>query len=120
MRDIQMVLERWGVWSRHRYETDYSPIAAGFKGLLPSAASSGNSCTDSDALIVDACVGRLKLKRPDEYALLEDHYIKGVSKRQIAKKAGCDEKLVRIRFQLAEGFIEGCLSMLEVKLEMDE
>ncbi|HAP2506517.1 TPA: antitermination protein Q, partial [Escherichia coli] len=29
------------------------------------------------------------------------------------------EKLIRIEIQMAEGFIDGCLSMLDVKLEMD-
>ncbi len=36
MRDIQMVLERWGAWAASDSSgVDYSPIAAGFKGLLP-------------------------------------------------------------------------------------
>jgi len=118
MRDIQLILERWGAWSRHRYETDYSPIAAGFKGLLPERACA-TSCTDSDAMIVDSCVGRLKQKRPEEYRLIKDHYIKDIPKRQMAKKYRCDEKNIRIKLQLAEGFIEGCLSILEVKLEME-
>ncbi|EOM9823858.1 antiterminator Q family protein, partial [Escherichia coli] len=30
-----------------------------------------------------------------------------------------DEKLIRIEIQMAEGFIDGCLSMLDVKLEME-
>ncbi|WP_426817905.1 antiterminator Q family protein [Winslowiella sp. 2C04] len=118
MRDIQLVLERWGVWSRSRPEGDYSSIAAGFKGLIPQGASE-QSCTDDDALIIDACVGRLKQKRPEEHALLFSHYVKGVSKRALAKSSRCDEKLIRIKFQLAEGFIDGCLSMLDVRLDSD-
>lgn len=118
MRDIQLVLERWGVWSRSRPEMGYSPIAAGFKGLLPQE-SGGQSCTDNDALIIDSCVGRLKQRRPDEHALIEEHYIKGVSKRQLARRYQCDEKLIRIKFSMAEGFVEGCLSMLDVRLESD-
>ena len=118
MRDIQLVLERWGVWSRHRYEMEFSPIAAGFKGLLPESASS-ISCTDSDAMIIDSCVGKLKQKRPDEWEFIHDHYIKDIPKRQIAKKYRCDEKMIRIKLQMAEGFIEGCLSMLDVRLEME-
>lgn len=118
MRDIQQVLERWGTWSRHRYETDYSPIAAGFKGLLPESAG-GDSCTDNDAMIVDSCVGRLKQKRPDEHQLVEEHYIQGISKRHLARKHKCDEKLIRVKLNMAEGFVEGCLAMLEVRLEMD-
>ncbi|MCU5775209.1 antiterminator Q family protein [Winslowiella arboricola] len=118
MRDIQLVLERWGVWSRSRPEGDYSPIAAGFKGLLVQSGGA-HSCTDNDASIVDACVGRLKQKRPDEHELIEDHYIKGISKRQLARKHKCDEKLIRIKFSMAEGFVDGCLAMLDISLEMD-
>lgn len=118
MRDIQLVLERWGVWSRQREETGYSAIAAGFKGLLPESPSNP-SCCDDDALVVDSCVGRLKQKRPDEHDILFDHYVKGISKRQIGRKLKCDEKMIRVQLQMAEGFIDGCLSMLNVRLEMD-
>lgn len=118
MRDIQMVLERWGVWSRHHYETDYSSIAAGFKGLLPQDASA-MSCSDNDAMIIDSCVARLKIKRPEEHKLIEEHYLKGMSKRKIAKLYQRDEKLIRIKLQMGEGFVEGCLSMLDIKLEME-
>ena len=118
MRDIKFVLELWGVWSRHRYEMEYSTIAAGFKGLLPES-SKLNCCTDSDAMIIDACVAKLKQKRPDEYELIEAYYIKGISKRKIAKKWLKDEKIIRIKLQLAEGFVDGCLAILDVKLEMD-
>ncbi|MEN4913109.1 antiterminator Q family protein [Erwinia amylovora] len=121
MRDIQLILERWGNWSKHRIESDvgYSAIAAGFEGLLPEN-STGMSCTENDALIIDACVGRLKQKRPDEYALLSDHYIKDISKRALGRKLKLSEGMIRIKFQMAEGFIEGCLSMLDVRLEMED
>lgn len=120
MRDIQMVLERWGNWSKHRIETEvgYSPIAAGFKGLVPEN-SSMPMCTEDDALIIDSCLAKLKLKRPDEYELIFDHYVKNVSKRSIGRRLKLSEGMVRIKFQMAEGFIEGCLSMLDIKLEMD-
>ncbi len=35
MRDIQMVLERWGWAASDSSGVDYSPIAAGFKGIFP-------------------------------------------------------------------------------------
>ena len=115
MRDIQQILEQWGIWSRQRLEMDYSPVAAGFKGLLPDTRPNA-SCTDADALIVDSCVGRLKQKRPDEYELLTAYYIKGVPKRQVAKRLKCDEKIIRIKMQMAEGFVEGCLAIMAVEL----
>ena len=35
MRDIQIILERWGAWAASDSSgVDYSPMA-GFKGLLP-------------------------------------------------------------------------------------
>lgn len=121
MRNIQMVLERWGNWSKHKIETEvgYSPIAAGFKGLLPDGGVN-SMCTEGDAMIIDSCLARLKLKRPDEYTLIFDHYVKDMSKRAIARRLRLSEGMIRIKFQMAEGFIDGCLSMLDIKLEMDD
>lgn len=120
MRDIQKVLVRWGNWSKYKVESEvgYAPIAAGFKGLLPQKAQ-GEICTEDDAMIIDSCMGKLKLKRPEEYALLFDHYVKDVPKRAIGRKLKQSEGMIRIKFQMAEGFIDGCLSMLDVELEMD-
>ncbi|MFQ6285529.1 antiterminator Q family protein [Yersinia enterocolitica] len=116
MRDIQLVLERWGGWAASDNNgVDYSPIAAGFKGLLPSSSGSRLSCNDDDGLIVDSCVARLKQLRPDEYTLLVEYYVFNQSKRSIARYLKKDEKLIRISIQLAEGFIEGCLSNLDFR-----
>lgn len=48
-----------------------------------------------------------------------DHYIKDISKRALVRKLKRSEGMIRIKFQMAEGFIDGCLSMLDVRLEMD-
>lgn len=120
MRDIQMILERWGAWAASDNSgVDYSPIAAGFKGLLPYTSKKRLACSDSDALIIEGCLARLKQKRPYEHSLLVAHYLYRISKRKIAKAHGKDEKLIRIEIQLAEGFIDGCLSMLDLTLDLD-
>ncbi len=120
MRDMSQVLERWAGWAKSDHSSvDYSPIAAGFKGLLPQNSKNILSCSDNDGLIIEGCMARLKAKRPEEHAVLVVHYLYGVSKRKIARQARKDEKLIRIEIQLAEGFIEGCLSMLDFKLDMD-
>lgn len=63
MRDIQMVLDRWGAWAASDSSgVDYSPIAAGFKGLLPYTSKTRQACSDSDALILEGCLARLKQK----------------------------------------------------------
>ncbi|HGY3069812.1 TPA: antiterminator Q family protein, partial [Enterobacter hormaechei] len=38
---------------------------------------------------------------------------------KIAKARKKDEKLIRIEIQMAEGFIDGCLSMLDIRLECE-
>ncbi|WP_049294053.1 antiterminator Q family protein [Franconibacter helveticus] len=120
MRDIQKVLERWGGWAASDSSgVDYSPIAAGFKGLLPQTSKSRLSCSDGDALIIEGCLARLKHRKPYEHSLLVAHYLYGISKRSIARARKKDEKLIRIEIQMAEGFIDGCLAMLEITLDMD-
>ncbi|QEW32001.1 antitermination protein Q [Erwinia billingiae] len=120
MRDIQLVLERWGGWAASEGAgVNYSSIAAGFKGLLLQTMPSRAACSDGDGLIIDGCLARLRLKKPYEYRLLVDHYLCGLSKRKIAKLNRKDERMIRIEIQMAEGFIEGCLSMLDVVLDMD-
>ncbi|MBZ7597506.1 DUF1133 family protein, partial [Klebsiella variicola] len=113
MRDISLVLERWGAWAAMDSSgVDYSHIAAGFKGLLPQTSKTRLCCSDDDALIIEGCMARLRDRKPYEYSLLVAHYLYGISKRKIAKARKKDEKLIRIEIQMAEGFIDGCLSIL--------
>ncbi|WP_145561137.1 antiterminator Q family protein [Yersinia mollaretii] len=122
MRDIQLVLERWGAWAASDNSgVDYSHIAAGFKGLLPYGSSSRRSCTDNDGILIDAAVGRLKKAgRGEEYDLIEQHYKRGISKSAIARKHKCSEGKIRLKLMLAETFVDACLIMAGAELEMDE
>ncbi|HCR0216508.1 TPA: antitermination protein Q [Klebsiella aerogenes] len=121
MRDMQKVLDLWGAWANSEAcDIDYSPIAAGFKGLLPQTSRTRIMCTDNDGLIIEGCLAQLMKRKPYEHSLLVAHYLYGISKRKLAKARKKDEKLIRIEIQMAEGFIDGCLAMLDVRLEMDE
>nr|DAM07928.1 MAG TPA: antitermination protein Q [Bacteriophage sp.] len=122
MRDIQMVLERWGVWAASDSSgVDYSPIAAGFKGLLPSNSKSRPMCCDNDGIIIDAAIGMLKKSgRETELELVMLHYMYDVSKSTIARWKKCSEGKIRNNLMIAETFIDACLIMAGVKLEMDE
>ncbi|WP_454889357.1 antiterminator Q family protein [Serratia quinivorans] len=51
--------------------------------------------------------------------LLEWNYIHRISVRNMGTKLGISHTLVLKRLQAAEGFIDGCLAMLNVQLEMD-
>ncbi|PHM23289.1 antiterminator Q family protein [Xenorhabdus budapestensis] len=111
--DIHYLLERWGAWAAaDNSGVDWSPIAAGFKGLLPSTNKSRPQCTDDEGIMVDGCVARLKKHRPDEYELLILHYVYGVSLRKIAKRRKCSDGTVRKDIQTAMGFIEGAACMI--------
>lgn len=117
MRDMSLVLECWAGWAKTESSgVNYSPIAAGFKGLLPQTSKLGPTCSDDDGLIIEACLAKLKSKRPDEYDVLIKYYLYGISKRKIARSIKCDEKQIRIKLQMAEGFIDGCLSWQDVKI----
>ena len=120
MRDIQLVLERWGQWAKDNSGVDYSPIAAGFKGLLPDTSKTKPSCCDDDGLLVDGAVGRLKKVRDEkELGVIMLHYRYGISKSAIARRWKVSEGSVRQKLMMAESFIEGCLAMTDATLEMD-
>ncbi|QCA04098.1 DUF968 domain-containing protein [Pantoea vagans] len=121
MRDMSQVLERWAGWAKSESRNiGYPTIAAGFKGLLPQDSKLTLRCSDEDGLIIEGCLSRLKARRPDEHALIVMYYFFNISKRTLAKQAKRDEKIVRIEIQMAEGFIEGCLAALDVRLDMDD
>lgn len=119
MRDVQQVLERWGNWS-HTAENGYSPIAAGFKGLLPPSQSSRPTCTDKDALIVDGCMARLQQNNPEIYMLLVDYYRDRHTFMSLARKYHCSDTHIGKKLQKAEGVVEGMLMMLDVSMDMDK
>ncbi|HAT4500470.1 TPA: antiterminator Q family protein [Serratia marcescens] len=110
--DMYEVLSRWGVWAREISGIDYSPIAAGFKGLLPHPSNGKLSCCDDDGLKIDGCVAKLKKYNPDDYDLIVMHHIYGLPLRKIAKKLKCSDGAIRKNMRTAEGFIGGVLVML--------
>ncbi len=121
MRNIPLILARWGVWAQDHSEIDYSYIAAGFKGLLLGKGRSLASCCDDDGLIIDRAVGRLKaVRKPQDLEIILRHYVYRQSKSSIAMTWKCSEREIRRQLQVVEGFIDGCLSMAGIRLEMDE
>ena len=121
MRNIQQVLERWGGWAaQDNSAVSWAPIAAGFKGLVASSSSMRLSCCDDDGLVIDACVCRLQqVRKPEELDVIMLYYVHGLTKREIGRRMRVSEMEVRRRISIAEGFIEGCLCMLGIRLQMD-
>ncbi|EHW2726252.1 antitermination protein [Escherichia coli] len=120
MRDIQMVLERWGAWAANNHEdVTWSSIAAGFKGLIPSKVKSRPQCCDDDAMIICGCMARLNRNNSDLHDLLVDYYVFGMTLMSLGRKHGRSDCWAGRVLQKAEGVIEGVLIMQGVKLEMD-
>ena len=118
MRDIQMVLERWGAWAANNHEdVTWSSIAAGFKGLIPSKVKSRPQCCDDDAMIICGCMARLKKNNSDLHDLLVDYYVCGMTFMSLASKHCCSDGYIGKRLQKAEGIIEGMLMALDIRLE---
>lgn len=122
MRDIQLVLERWGGWAANDgSQVGWCPTSAMFKSLLPHTKKSRLSCSDNDGMIIDTAVGMLsKANRQDELELVILHYIYDVSKSTIARWNKCSEGKVRQKLMIAETFIYACIMMTGAELEMDD
>lgn len=121
MRNIQVALERWGNWAATgENNLGYPHIAAGFKGLISGGNSGHLVCTDTDGLMIDNAIAKLKTVRKDEeYDLVIAHYMYRISKRAIARKQKISEGRVRQMMQVAEGFVDGYLYAAGAALDMD-
>ncbi|QII37494.1 antitermination protein [Rouxiella badensis] len=120
MRDIQMVLERWGAWAASGESNHgYPRTAAGLARLLPASRAGRVSCCDEDGMQLNEAM--LRLSKKDEYlcSLIEWYYIDNLNLRLMGKKLGISYNTVAMRLQTAEGFIDGCLCALNIRLEMD-
>ncbi|MCV9164959.1 antiterminator Q family protein [Escherichia coli] len=118
--DIQQVMERWGAWVANNHEdVEWSSIAAGFKGLIPSKVKSRPQCSDDDAMIICGCMAQLNRNNSDLHELLVDYYVCGMTLMKLARKHGCSDTHIGKRLQKAEGVVDGMLMMLGVRLEMD-
>ncbi|HCK2691269.1 TPA: antiterminator Q family protein [Escherichia coli] len=113
MRDMYEVLDRWGAWAAAENSgVDWQPIAAGFKGLLPHGKKSRLQSDDDEGIMIDSCVARLRKYKPEEYELIIAHFVVGISLRAIAKKRKYSDGTIRKELQMAIGFIEGCLCVI--------
>lgn len=121
MRDMSQLLDCWGAWAASDSSgVDWQPIAAGFKGLIPHGKNNRAQCCDDDGITIDSCVTKLKKYKFDEYELIIAHYVMGISLRSISRRRKCSDGTIRKELQTAEGFIDGCLCMLEVRLSLDK
>lgn len=120
MRDIQMVLARWGEWAASgQSNIGYPRIAAGLSRLLPASRQRRVSCCDDDGMFISEAM--IRLRNHDKYlcAILEKYYIDGMTLRSLEKVLGISYNTVSVRIQQAESFIQGVLCALDISLEME-
>ena len=60
-----------------------------------------------------------QVRKPEELDVIMLYYVHGLTKREIGRRAKVSEREVRRLMATAEGFIEGCLCMLGIRLQMD-
>lgn len=113
MRDMYEIMDRWGAWAASDNSgVDWQPIAAGFKGLLPHGKKTRQQCDDDEGIMIDGCVARLRMCKPEEYELIIAHFVIGMSLRAIAKKRRCSDGKIRGELRSAMGFVEGVLCII--------
>ncbi|MGG2141606.1 antiterminator Q family protein [Symbiopectobacterium sp. RP] len=121
MRDIQLVLERWGAWAADdRIDGKWKTASVFMKGVIPSTKKSLPSCCDDDGIKIDAAIRRLKHYNSYYHQLIHMHYFKRQPQRAIANRLGISRTTLIKRLQPAEGFVEGCLAMVDITLERDK
>ncbi|ACI11946.1 MULTISPECIES: antiterminator Q family protein [Klebsiella pneumoniae complex] len=113
MRDMYEIMDRWGAWAASDNSgVDWQPIAAGFKDLLPHGKKTRQQCDDDEGIMIDGCVARLRMCKPEEYELIIAHFVIGMSLRAIAKKRRCSDGKIRGELRSAMGFVEGVLCII--------
>lgn len=107
------IMDRWGAWAASDNSgVDWQPIAAGFKDLLPHGKKTRQQCDDDEGIMIDGCVARLRMCKPEEYELIIAHFVIGMSLRAIAKKRRCSDGKIRGELRSAMGFVEGVLCII--------
>lgn len=120
MRDIQLVLERWGAWAADDgIDGKWKTTSILAKGVIPSRRKSLPSCCDDDGIKIEAAVRRLKDYNGYYHQLIRMHYLKRRSLTSMAKLLGISKAMLINRLLADEGFVEGCLAMADITLEMD-
>ncbi|OMQ26890.1 antiterminator Q family protein [Serratia oryzae] len=121
-RNMQEVLERWGRWAASEEYcslVDWPALSVTPYGT-PEPKRSKPGCSDEDGAAIDACVAHMGMMRgADDLLILGQRFIGGHSLRHIADATGENVHGVRTSLAASEAFLEGCLAMLGIRLDMD-
>lgn len=119
-RNMQEVLERWGRWAASEEYCSLVdwPAMSVTPGRKPEAGKPG--CSDEDGLAIDTCVAHMSTVRDvDDILILGQRFIGGHTTRQIAEVMAIPRMQVRASLNASEAFLNGCLVMQGIRLDMD-
>ena len=119
-RNMQEVLERWGRWAASEEYCSLVdwPAMSVTPGRKPEAGKPG--CSDEDGLAIDTCVAHMSMVRDvDDILILGQRFIGGHTTRFIAEAMDIPRMQVRASLNASESFLNGCLVMQGIRLDMD-
>lgn len=106
---IQDRLAEWARWQSDDAGVGY-PTRVGFDRLRGSTVPSAR-ITDEEAAAVDAAVGRLRLRCPDQAQVLVEFYLHRRSLSAIARRTRCDRRAVSGLLRAAENAVDWILHL---------
>lgn len=119
-RDMQLVLERWGRWAAK--EEYCSMVDWPSMSVMPQrvTADGKSGCTDEDGAAIDTCIAHMSMVCPHSNLLILGlRFIGGHTTRFIAEMMETPRAQVRESLKASEAFLEGCLVMQGIRLDMD-
>lgn len=119
-RNMQEVLERWGRWAASEEYCSLVdwPAMSVTPGCKPEAGKP--RCSDEDGMTIDTCVAHMSTVRDvDDILILGQRFIGGHTTRQIAERMAIPRMQVRGSLNASEAFLNGCLVMQGIRLDMD-
>lgn len=103
MRDIQLVLERWGAWvADNRRCLLFNRSRIFWTDTIKS--KSRTQCCDEDGLIISGIMAGLNSKHPVVHSLLFDYYVFGKTFMQLSKEHHCSDTHIGKSYRTPKGY----------------
>lgn len=113
MKNVSVILQRWGAWVRQYPESPFYRVPA-CRYQYPSKTDKVVlPCSEENAALIIRVMTQFSRVCPEQtMETLLLHYVSGYSKSALARRRKCSEGRIRQEMQVAEGFIEGGLSLI--------
>lgn len=108
---VKGIIKAWGNWSHNHTGCGWYFEAPGMRNVLPVEDDYRDILSDNDALIVDSIIASMYSPENEmEMSYFILHYVYGVNKYEIGRRAKVSEKQVRVVLLLMEQHVSGALN----------